>query len=114
MPSTAPVISTTTIVSSIAIGVGGDAGGLDLPGVAGLDHARRWPPCGEWRSTPRTGPWSASPSARLVTLAGLASLYLGLFTGVGNRLTLVGVGALLVFVGVALLGPTFAAPGQPL
>ncbi len=30
----------------------------------------------------------------------------------GNRLTLVGLGALLVFVGVALLGPTFAAPAS--
>ena len=46
----------------------------------------------------------------LLTFAGLAELYQGLFSATGNRLPHVGVGAFLIFVGVAVLGPSFAGP----
>jgi putative ABC transport system permease protein len=46
----------------------------------------------------------------LITLVGVLSLLRGLFGGGGNGGAKVGFGALLVFFGVAVLGPVFARP----
>ena len=43
-----------------------------------------------------------------MTLGGVAALYVGLVQRPSNALTIVGIGAFLVFVGVAVLSPTFA------
>ncbi|HVN51396.1 MAG TPA: ABC transporter permease, partial [Acidimicrobiales bacterium] len=118
VPSTAPVISSTTILSSLVIGVGVTL----LASVFPAWRAASTPPVAAMR---RVAIDTSNRSiVRLVlgatvTLAGLLCLYLGLFTGVGSHLQFVGSGAVLVFVGVALLGPTFAAPtsrfiGSPL
>lgn len=45
-----------------------------------------------------------------VTGLGVVALLVGLFGGVKNGLSFVGLGALVVFLGVALLGPTIARP----
>ena len=45
-----------------------------------------------------------------VTAGGVALLLLGLFGGASNALSLVGLGAVIVFVGVAVLSP---ARGRP-
>jgi putative ABC transport system permease protein len=41
---------------------------------------------------------------------GVAALLVGLFVEVPNRVLLVGVGAIVTFIGIAVLGPTFARP----
>jgi putative ABC transport system permease protein len=109
VPATSPVISSTTIISSFAIGVGVTL----LASIFPAWRASTTPPVAAMR---RVAIDTSNRSvARLVigavvTLSGLLCLYLGLFTSAGSHLTFVGFGALLVFVGVALLGPTFAAP----
>jgi putative ABC transport system permease protein len=111
VPSTAPVISTATVVSSIAIGVGVTV----VASIAPAWRASTTPPVAAMRrvaidrSNRSVGRIAAGT---IVTLLGLLSLYSGLFIKSGNQLQLVGLGALLVFVGVALLGPTFAAPAS--
>ena len=45
-----------------------------------------------------------------VLAAGIAVLLLGLFSAVGNRLTLVGAGAAVSFIGLAMLGPLITKP----
>lgn len=49
-------------------------------------------------------------SGDLVLSAGLAVLLVGLYADVANRMTYVGVGAALVFLGVAILGPVVSRP----
>lgn len=46
----------------------------------------------------------------IVTAAGAAVLSWGLFANVGHRVTLVGVGAVAVFVGISILGPFVVRP----
>ena len=111
VPSTSPVISSTTIISSIVIGVGVTLVASVFPAW----RAASTPPVAAMR---RVAIDTSNRSivriaiGALVTLSGLLCLYLGLFTNAGSHLTFVGFGALLVFVGVALLGPTFAAPAS--
>jgi putative ABC transport system permease protein len=113
VPSTAPVISSTTIISSIVIGVGVTL----LASVFPAWRAASTPPVTAMRrvaiDTSNRSVVRLSIGA-FITLSGLLCLYLGLGTKAGNHLTFVGVGALLVFVGVALLGPMFAAPASRL
>ena len=45
-----------------------------------------------------------------VTGLGIAALWPGLFANVDNGISLVGIGAVVVFIGVALLGPAIARP----
>jgi putative ABC transport system permease protein len=111
VPSTAPVISSTTIISSIVIGVGVTL----LASVFPAWRAASTPPVAAMRRVAiDTSNRSVVRLAigTFITLSGLACVWLGLATNTGNHLTFVGVGALLVFVGVALLGPTFAAPAS--
>jgi putative ABC transport system permease protein len=49
-------------------------------------------------------------SGGLVTAAGLALLLTGLFAQVSNRVTLVGAGGAVTFIGVAVLGPLLSRP----
>jgi putative ABC transport system permease protein len=46
----------------------------------------------------------------VVLVVGTASLLIGLFADLPNRVALVGLGALLMFIGVAILGPILARP----
>jgi putative ABC transport system permease protein len=55
----------------------------------------------------------------LVLTSGIAALFTGLFADISNRLSVVGLGALLVFFGVSVLGRTISLPlsrliGSPL
>ena len=49
-------------------------------------------------------------SGAIVTALGLVALFIGLFGHSGNRVTFVGVGAAVVFLGVAILGPLVSRP----
>jgi putative ABC transport system permease protein len=55
-------------------------------------------------------PWRRSVIGGLATVAGVAALLIGLFANVSQAAIWVGVGALLVFIGVAALSPLFARP----
>jgi putative ABC transport system permease protein len=107
LPSTPPVISATTVISSIVVGVG-------VTLVAALFPARRAASVAPIAAMRRVAIDVSNRSrvrllAGLVLVAaGLAELYQGLFTGTGSRLPHVGLGAFAIFVGVAVLGPSFA------
>lgn len=45
-----------------------------------------------------------------VTALGVGALFTGLFADVGNRAAMVGLGAAITFLGIAVLGPVFARP----
>ncbi len=109
LPSTAPVVSATTVVSSLAVGVA-------VTLVAALFPARRAASVAPIAAM-RQVAIDVSNRSRVrllaglvLTAAGLAELYEGLFTSTGSRLPHVGVGAFGIFVGVAVLGPSFAGP----
>ncbi|MGZ4694392.1 MAG: ABC transporter permease [Acidimicrobiales bacterium] len=109
LPSTAPVITARTIISSLLIG-------LVVTVVAAVFPARRAatvPPVAALRDVAI----DTSGASRVRLLAGLLLVALsalaigvGLFTEVDNGLAIFGLGALVGFVGVAVLAPTFANP----
>jgi putative ABC transport system permease protein len=109
LPSTAPVISATTVISSLVVGV-------LVTLVAALFPARRAASVAPIAAMRQVAVDVSNRSrvrllaGLLLTVGGLAELYQGLFTATGSRLPHVGVGAFLIFVGVAVLGPSFAAP----
>jgi putative ABC transport system permease protein len=111
LPSTAPVISATTVISSLVVGV-------TVTLVAALFPARRAASVAPIAAM-RQVAVDVSNRSRvrllagiLLTVLGLAELYQGLFSATGSRLPHVGIGAFLIFVGVAVLGPSFAAPAS--
>jgi putative ABC transport system permease protein len=113
VPSTSPVVSSTTVISSLVIGIVVTL----LASMFPAWRASTTPPVSAMRrvAVDRSNRSVARMAVGGVTTAlGLLALYLGLFTSFGNRLTCVGIGALLVFGGVAMLGPTFAAPASRL
>ncbi len=109
LPSTAPVISATTVISSMVVGV-------VVTLVAALFPARRAASVAPIAAMRQVAVDVSNRSrvrllaGLLLTVAGLVELYQGLFTATGSRLPHVGVGAFLIFVGVAVLGPSYAAP----
>jgi len=108
LPTGNLVIAPRTFIVSLAVGT-------IITGVAALSPARR-----ASRVSPiealREG---AAPPASLrrrvvagavVTLAGAAALMGGLFGGVSNAAALVGLGAMLTFIGIAMLSPLVTEP----
>ncbi len=59
---------------------------------------------------PRTQSTTRVATGLVTTVLGSALLLTGLFTHVSNRVAFVGVGAAVVFVGIAMLGPLIARP----
>ena len=111
LPSTAPVISATTVISSLVVGI-------TVTLVAALFPARRAASVAPVAAMRRVA-IDVSNRSRvrllagiLLTVLGLAELYQGLFSATGGRLPHVGIGAFGIFVGVAVLGPSFAAPAS--
>jgi len=111
LPSTAPVIAARTIISSLAVG-------LIVTVVSAVFPARkaaRVAPVAAMRDVAIDT--SGSSRKRLViglfvvALGGL-SLYVGLFTSATNALPIFGLGVFLTFIGVAILGPSFAGPSS--
>jgi putative ABC transport system permease protein len=109
LPSTGAVILPRTLIAGMAIGT-------LVTVVAGVAPARR-----ASRVSPiealREGEGGPSASLRrrvtvgaLVTLIGVAALLYGLFGGPSEAALVVGVGAALTFVGVAILSPLVARP----
>jgi putative ABC transport system permease protein len=109
LPSTGAVILPRTLIAGVAIGT-------LVTVVAGVAPARR-----ASRVSPiealREGEGAASASlgrrvtiGTVVTVVGVAALLYGLFGGPSDAALIVGVGAALTFVGVAILSPLVARP----
>jgi len=109
IPATAITVPVNAVIASFAVGVGVTVVSAVFPAV----RASRIPPIAALsdvsvdhsaRSTRRT------IAGIVVTAIGLLLLLSGLFAESGNRVASVGLGALVIFVGVAVLGPVFARP----
>jgi putative ABC transport system permease protein len=111
LPSTGMVIETRTIVVSLLVGTIVTLISAFAPAI----RATRVPPLAALREgldrAHKTSRW-ATPLAGLLTLLGLALMALGLFGSAkaSAALSLMGFGAVLTFLGVALLSPRLVGP----
>jgi putative ABC transport system permease protein len=117
LPSEGLVVAARTIVVALAVGVVVTL----VSGLAPAIRATRVPPVAALREgavlPPGRGHRLVTPGGALLALLGAGALAIGLF-GDGS-IELVGLGALLVFLGVALLSPKLVPPlamvvGRPL
>jgi putative ABC transport system permease protein len=108
LPPTALVVEARTIVVSLILGTG-------ITIVAAISPARRASRLAPIEALRESMAPSSSIRRRviigsLVTLGGIGALAAGLFGGVSNAGIVVGLGAGLTFVGVAMLSPLVARP----
>ncbi|MDQ4027193.1 MAG: ABC transporter permease, partial [Actinomycetota bacterium] len=109
LPQTTLQVLPRTIVTSMLVGT-------VVTVVSSLFPARRAatvsPMAALREVTPRPARWSPRRTlvGTLILLAGIVVLGLGLFADVSDELSLVGLGAFLTFMGVAVLSPLFAGP----
>jgi putative ABC transport system permease protein len=111
LPSTALQVLPRTIIASLVVGV-------VITVVASIVPARRAGTVAPVQALREAGDTSAAPSLagrRLVvaigvTAVGIAALLYGLFGAATNGATLVGLGAAVTFIGVAMLSPLAARP----
>jgi len=117
LPSSGTVVETRTIVVSLAVGIIVTL----LSGLAPAIRSTRVPPVAAMREgavLPQgRGHRFVTPGGIAITVLGAFALVMGLFNGGG--ISLVGLGAALIFVGVALLSPKLVPPlasvvGRPL
>jgi putative ABC transport system permease protein len=111
LPSTGMVIGTRTIVVSLLVGTIVTLISTIVPAI----RATRVPPLAALRegldSGHKRSRW-ATPLAAVLTLGGLAVMALGLFGGAkaSAALSLMGLGAVATFLGVAFLSPRLVGP----
>jgi putative ABC transport system permease protein len=109
LPSTSMQIRPRTVVVSLLIGT-------IITVVASVAPARRAARVAPMQALRETGVAPGASVRRrlviggLVTVAGLALILYGLFGGPADAAAIVGAGAALTFLGVALLSPLFARP----
>jgi putative ABC transport system permease protein len=109
LPSSSLVFLPRTGIVALGVGVA-------VTLVAAIGPARRAskvsPMAALRESAPQTGGFSRRRTAAgsLVVLAGVSLLLAGLFAGIDEPVRLVGAGAVIVFLGVALLAPLIAGP----
>jgi putative ABC transport system permease protein len=108
LPSTALVVAPRTVILSLILGT-------TITLVAALSPARRAAraaPIEALReaAVPGSGIKRRVIVGALITLGGIGALAAGLFGGVSNAGIVVGLGAALTFVGVAMLSPLVARP----
>jgi putative ABC transport system permease protein len=110
LPSTGTRFEVRTIIVSMVVGVVITLVSSFMPAL----KATRVPPVAAMRAESATPPSRSirrrSIIGSLVTLIGIGLLVLGLFRDVGNRLANVGAGAVVIFLGVAILSPLIARP----
>ncbi|KAA0235272.1 MAG: FtsX-like permease family protein [Actinobacteria bacterium] len=109
LPGGAPVVTVRTAITALATG-------MVITVLAALVPARRAgavPPLVALRQRSvedRALPRRRTIAGGVVTAIGLASLGYGLWGEPGNAIQFVGLGALVTFIGVALLAPVLASP----
>jgi putative ABC transport system permease protein len=118
LPTTSIVVSPDTVVAALVVGTLVTLVAAVIP----ARRASRVPPLAALRDVEidvSSRSWRRSLSGGVVLVAGLVFLGRGLFANVDNAIQQVGLGAALVFLGVAILGPIYAEPlsraiGSPL
>jgi len=110
LPSTGTVFELRTVIVSMVVGVVITLVSSFMPAL----RATRVPPVAAMRAEAATPPSRSirrrSIIGSLVTLIGVGLLLLGLFRDVDNRISVVGAGAVVIFLGVAILSPLIARP----
>jgi putative ABC transport system permease protein len=109
LPSTAPKILPRTIVVSLILGTVVTVAAAVLPArraarVAPIEAMR------EGGTAPSSSLRRRSVSGAVVSLLGVGLLGLGLFGSPSNAAAIVGLGAAVTFLGVAILSPLFSRP----
>ena len=109
LPSSGLVLLPRTVFVSMALGVLVTVASSVVPA---RKAAKVSPMAALRESAPQTARWSRKRTVVgvLLTTLGAALLLLGLFGDADNPASLVGLGALIVFLGVAILTPLFAGP----
>src|SRR6266540_1121177 len=104
------VFELRTVIVSMVVGVVITLVSSFMPAL----RATRVPPVAAMRAEAATPPSRSirrrSIIGSLVTLIGVGLLLLGLFRDVDNRISFVGAGAVVIFLGVAILSPLIARP----
>ena len=110
LPSTGAVFEPRTVIVSLVVGVVITLVSSFLPAL----KATRVPPVAAMRAEAATPPSRSirrrSLIGSVVTLVGVGLLVLGLFRDMGNRLATVAAGAVVIFLGIAVLSPLIARP----
>jgi putative ABC transport system permease protein len=110
LPSTGTVFELRTVIVSLVVGVVITLVSSFLPAL----KATRVPPVAAMRAELATPPSRSirrrSIIGSLVTLIGVGLLVLGLFRDMSNRLAAVAGGAVVIFLGIAVLSPLIARP----
>jgi putative ABC transport system permease protein len=110
LPTSATQVLPRTVVVALVVGVGVTV----LSSVVPALKATRVPPVAALREEAAVAPARSGRRRTvvgvLVTGLGVALLLLGLFKDAGNRLANVGAGALVIFLGIAVLSPLVARP----
>jgi putative ABC transport system permease protein len=108
LPPTALVVAPRTVIVSLVLGTG-------ITLVAAVSPARRASRVAPVEALRESAAPTTSIRRRvmvgtLITVAGVGALFAGLFGGVSNAGLVVGLGAALTFIGVAMLSPLVARP----
>jgi putative ABC transport system permease protein len=109
LPSTRLQILTRTVVVALVVGVGTTLAASIAPSI----RASRIPPIAALRDPDPPGYFHSrrrTLAGGLITAIGIAMLMVGLSGAVSNGVSLVGLGASVVFFGVAVLAPVLARP----
>jgi putative ABC transport system permease protein len=108
LPSRSLVVTPTTVVVAFVVGLVVSV----LSALAPALRASRVPPVAAMRDVEVDRPHSVRRIVLGAVLTGLSALLIanGLFGDVDNPLLVVGVGALGLVIGIAVLGPLFAGP----
>jgi putative ABC transport system permease protein len=109
IPASQITIPTNAIVASLVVGIGVTV----IAAVAPALRASRIPPIAALHQVgadQSPGGWRRILGGAVILLLGIFFLASGLFGGGGNALQSVGLGAFIIFLGVAILGPLIARP----
>jgi putative ABC transport system permease protein len=109
IPASDITIPTNAIVASFVVGIGVTV----IAAVAPALRASRIPPIAALQhvgAVQSPGGWRRILAGAIITLLGIFFLASGLFGGGDNALQSVGLGAFIIFLGVAILGPLIARP----